>query len=693
MITLYTSFALLTAGVLMAIGVITLLIAIKSSSRLDFLFSAMALILAIYFVLPPVGFVLSIDAVFSDDTLWKRACIGIFSILLPWYILNYTGYQRKWMAASVSCLVLAIFIGMMLFANTPVIPAWFKAAIILFGISIMTTGIAAVRWQHKNGSMVQANWLLTAIVTYGFFYAIMVIDQFNNQLLASMIHRDMILPFHLHATFFTLLMGLRLTDSIVERLKHQEVATKKGENRWQSLMRNAPFTVLELDAGGNISYINNYGVKLLGYSDSTELLNTNWEQTFLDANDGEHMRQQHVKVSSDSGFAPRYKNIVRTKKRKELIIDWVAFLSPDQGTQNVVAIGTDITSEESANRLVTQLQQELEKEKIVMPDRVLSASDEIIGISKSLHYAISKAHQVANTLTPVLLEGETGVGKEVFANLIHSKSSRSHLPFIKVNCGALPKELIEDEFFGHEKGAFTSAIQSRKGRFEQADGGTIFLDEIGELPLDMQTRLLRVLQNGEFERVGGQKTIKVDVRIIAATNRKLSVEVQNSQFRADLYYRLNVFPITIPPLRKRKEDLPELIHHFIARESSKHNKSVDQISKANLRKLMDYNWPGNVRELKNVIERSVIETENNTLSLDWWTSEETILSTENTSLEQIEKEHILSIVEKCNWKINGENGAAEMLEMHPNTLRSRMKKLGISRPHSAKSDSGVLQEI
>jgi transcriptional regulator with GAF, ATPase, and Fis domain len=268
------------------------------------------------------------------------------------------------------------------------------------------------------------------------------------------------------------------------------------------------------------------------------------------------------------------------------------------------------------------------------------------------------------------------------ADLIHRMSLRKDMPFIKVNCGALPKELIEDEFFGHEKGAFTSAVQARKGRFELADGGTIFLDEIGELPIELQPKLLRVLQAGEFERVGGQKTIRVNVRIIAATNRDLQSEVSKGKFRSDLFYRLDVFPITIPSLRQRKEDIPVLIRSFVADCSQKYGKTLDHISKADMQRLIDYPWPGNIRELKNVIERAAITSNGSTLKLDWFLHDKPTdtLSLSPVSLEQIEKEHILKIMEESGWRINGDHGAAERLGMHPNTLRSRMKKLGILRP-------------
>jgi formate hydrogenlyase transcriptional activator len=258
-----------------------------------------------------------------------------------------------------------------------------------------------------------------------------------------------------------------------------------------------------------------------------------------------------------------------------------------------------------------------------------------------------------------------------------------------LNCSALPAELIEDELFGHEKGAFTGAIQSRKGRFEMADGGTIFLDEIGELPLALQPKLLRVLQNGEFQRVGGQQTVKVDVRIIAATNRDLEAEVNQARFREDLFYRLNVFPITIPSLRSRKEDIPLLIKFYIDRMVRKHNKEIQNISKADMQRLCGYAWPGNVRELANVIERSVISSEGDTLKLDWFyhgigngnghNNGNGAGAVKGSSMEEVEKAHIVHVLDECHWKINGDNGAAEKLNMHPNTLRSRMKKFNIAR--------------
>ncbi|HEY4965793.1 MAG TPA: sigma 54-interacting transcriptional regulator, partial [Puia sp.] len=352
---------------------------------------------------------------------------------------------------------------------------------------------------------------------------------------------------------------------------------------------------------------------------------------------------------------------------------------------SVFSIGTDITDLELYILQIQDLKSALEKENLMLkgepPADGMDA--EIIGTSEAIKYVIHKARQVASTSAAVLLEGETGVGKELFADLIHQHSLRSELPFVKINCGAMPAELMEDELFGHEKGAFTGAIQVRKGRFEIANGGTIFLDEIGELPLALQPKLLRVLQTGSFERVGGQQTLQVDVRVIAATNRILAKEVREGRFRDDLFYRLNVFPITIPPLRNRHEDLPMLIQYFIDKKNKKHSKSIQFVSKSDMNWLLHYDWPGNIRELRNVIERAVISSSGDTLHIDHITLESSgdlMHAHHSSSLEQNEKDYILKVLQECHWQIAGSGGAAEKLTINPSTLRSRIKKLNIDRP-------------
>jgi transcriptional regulator with GAF, ATPase, and Fis domain len=305
---------------------------------------------------------------------------------------------------------------------------------------------------------------------------------------------------------------------------------------------------------------------------------------------------------------------------------------------------------------------------------------EIIGTSEEITYAINKAIQVAKFNSSVLLEGETGVGKELFAQTIHEHSSRKDKPFIKVNCAALPKELIESELFGHEKGAFTGATASKKGRFELAEGGTIFLDEIGEMPLELQPKLLRVLQNGEFERLGSEESRKVNVRIISATNRDLYDEIENGNFREDLFYRLNVYPLTIPPLRSRKNDIPLLAAYYVGKISNENEIHAPSISKNALNDLMNHNWPGNIRELINVLERSLIHSSNGVINQIATSSRKRKKPQfDVVPLEEMERQYIKQILELCDWKISGKNSASELLDIKANTLRSRMERIGVAR--------------
>jgi transcriptional regulator with GAF, ATPase, and Fis domain len=305
--------------------------------------------------------------------------------------------------------------------------------------------------------------------------------------------------------------------------------------------------------------------------------------------------------------------------------------------------------------------------------------EEIIGQSDALRYMLFKVEQVAPTDSTVLIQGETGTGKELIARAIHNASRRKDRPLIKVNCAALSPTLIESELFGHEKGAFTGAETRRVGRFELADGATLFLDEICELPLELQPKLLRVLQEGEFERVGGSQTLEVDIRVIAATNRDIKKEMEIGRFRTDLWYRLNTFPITVPPLRKRSEDIPLFISWFVQKYANKVGKRFDSIPQKVINSLKRYTWPGNIRELENVVERAVITSRENNLLLK--VPLESYTWPDNCgTLAEINREHILKTLEESGWKIEGKYGAARILGLKPSTLRHRMKKLHIIRP-------------
>jgi DNA-binding NtrC family response regulator len=302
---------------------------------------------------------------------------------------------------------------------------------------------------------------------------------------------------------------------------------------------------------------------------------------------------------------------------------------------------------------------------------------EIVGQSAAMRHVLSQVEQVAPTNSSVLIQGETGAGKELIAHAIHNFSPRRHHVMVKVNCASLPGTLIESELFGREKGAYTGALTKQVGRFEVAEGSTIFLDEIGELSLELQAKLLRVLHNGEFERLGSSKTVKVDVRVIAATNRNLSEEVQKGHFREDLYYRLNVFPIEVPPLRERQVDIPELVWTFVREYGEKMGKKINKISKSTMEDLQRYSWPGNIRELRNVIERAMIISPGNTLSVQIPAQQETGPA-HFLTMEEMEASYIKEVLEKTKGRIKGKNGAAAILGLYPSTLYSRMKKLGIS---------------
>lgn len=340
---------------------------------------------------------------------------------------------------------------------------------------------------------------------------------------------------------------------------------------------------------------------------------------------------------------------------------------------------------ESALSEVEKLKNRLQQENIYLQEEIKFGYDfeEIIGNSESLNIVLRKVELVAPTDATVLIEGESGTGKELIAHAIHSMSPRKEHPLVKVNCGAISSGLVESELFGHEKGAFTGAIERRVGRFELADCGTIFLDEVVELPLDTQIKLLRVLQDGEFQRVGSSETLKVNVRIIAATNRNVKKAVKAGDFRQDLYYRLNVFPIFTPPLRERVDDIELLVRYFTEKYSKKLGKRIEMIPKEALDDLMSYRWSGNVRELENVIERAVILSQGPVLKIDECLEMGVDMDIDLSNfknLEDVERNHIIRILEETNWVIGGKRGAAALLGMNTGTLRSRMKKLGIKRP-------------
>jgi len=448
--------------------------------------------------------------------------------------------------------------------------------------------------------------------------------------------------------------------------------------------------VLVLDKDFSIVHANNSSVKKLGY-DTEEFENhlpifkidienssTQWSNFF-----------KKVKTEKSLTFLTSFQRSDATIFPVEVLLSYYDDIREDF---LIYLVARDISETRKTESILsanlaqqTSIAQQLEAEKAYLQKESTKnfKFENIISISKKYQPILQQVHQVAPTNSTVLIEGETGTGKELIAQAIHQLSQREKRTMIKINCASLPRELIESELFGHEKGAFTGAIQQKKGRFELAHQSSLFLDEIGELPLELQSRLLRVLQEGEFERVGGNKTIQIDVRIIAATNRKLLEMVEQGTFRQDLYYRLNVFPINNIPLRERREDIELLTWYFLKKYCKKINRDIKGIDTKDLSRLKKYDFPGNIRELENIIERSVIISNGSNLNLDFWNPSSKKNTTQSSdgfpTLEELQRVHIMDALEKTKWRISGEDGAARLLGLKDQTLFSKMRKFGISR--------------
>ncbi len=364
---------------------------------------------------------------------------------------------------------------------------------------------------------------------------------------------------------------------------------------------------------------------------------------------------------------------------QELIIDINNALEKCNFTKKNKQLLVDL---ETQNAELKQLKQLLEEENSYLKTEIKTVKnfDFIISEDEAMLQILEKIEQIAESEAPVLILGETGTGKELIARAVHDISNRSTAPFICVNCAAIPETLFESELFGHEKGAFTGAIATKKGKFELAQNGTLFLDEIGELPLNMQAKLLRAIQEKSIERVGGSHLINLNIRIVAATNVNLEAKVADKSFRSDLFYRLNVFPIDLPPLRKRINDIPILLNFFLIKYNKKYHRQIKMVSNKTISLLKNYEWPGNIRELENIIERAVITAKDNILSIEYLVPRGSYESDKaSEKMEDVERNHITQILDKCSWKVSGTDGASERLGLNRTTLLSRMKKLNINK--------------
>jgi PAS domain S-box-containing protein len=465
-------------------------------------------------------------------------------------------------------------------------------------------------------------------------------------------------------------------------------AQRLSEGRLRAVIETAADGIITIDERGLIDSINPAAVRIFGY-EPQEVIGCNVSMLMPEPYHAEHdaylASYLRTGVKKIIGFGREV--VGRRKDGSTFPLDLAVSETRLDSTRRIfTGLLRDITQRKQVEEQLRQtldevqrLRDQLQEQNVYLQQevRLLRGQSRVVGQSQALERVLAQVEQVGSTGSTVLLLGETGTGKGLIATAIHEQSPRRDRPMVRVNCSAIPASLIESELFGREKGAFTGALSKQIGRFEMANGSTLFLDEIGDLPSDMQVKLLRVLEERQIERLGSSKTISVDVRIIAATNRDLEAAVRDGRFREDLYYRLHVFPIVVPPLRERPDDIPALISAFVGEFSTAFGKNIESIAKESMDSLQRYAWPGNVRELRNVVERAMIVAKGLRLRIDL--PGKATAATPRLTLNQVDREHICRVLELAGWRIRGKGGAAELLGLKPTTLESRMAKLGIHR--------------
>ena len=487
--------------------------------------------------------------------------------------------------------------------------------------------------------------------------------------------------------------GAQATAIEITYYKQAKADITKLKQQNESILQAAGEGIYGLGVDGNCTFVNRAAAEMTGWS-AEETIGTSihykHHHTHADGSHYPHTDCPIYKAVHDGEIHHKDDEVFWRKDGSSFPVEYTSTpIYEDGKLAGAVVVFKDISERKRAEQKlmeafhqVEHLKEQLQAENSYLREEIRQDlySDEIIGHYPAIKKLQQTIQQVANTDATVLVCGDSGTGKELIARAIHQQSRRNHTPLVKVNCGAISAGLVESELFGHEKGAFTGAMERRQGRFELADGGTLFLDEVGELPAETQVKLLRVLQEQEFERVGSSTPLKVDVRIIAATNRNLHNMVAEGQFREDLFYRLSVFPIQAPALKARLADLPLLAQYFIEQSAQKLGKTLHGISPEGLERLQGYHWPGNIRELKNIIERATIIENGPYLNLSEFNPTPPSLGSSHLpTLEELEREHIKRVLRLTHGTIAGENGAAVILGIHPNTLRSRMQKLGVAR--------------
>jgi PAS domain S-box-containing protein len=645
---------------------------------------------------------------------WTALCIATAIVALSWYIAHRTGAARRWMLWAVTALalltvVLDFSVGIayrgpvtlvtsilpwgekVSFVSGATNPLRIVGDLVLVGFLLILLD-STVR-MIRRGEGRQARLLGISLVVYAFG-------------LLTIIPADMGW-FHLpsfHTFAFLLIvaaMSWDLSEDLIRASQHSREVLA-NERRWRQLLDSIQLLVVEIDEEGRITFMNPFAVQVSGHP-AAEMVGRSYLE-FVKPEEHDEIKSAVDQGLGGNPVSDNERTLI-TRDGQKRVIRWrsVVLRGADGEPEGLLSVGADVTerrdSEAQLERLAGELERavaeledykvRLEEENIYLRETIRTEHGfkDIVGGSDPLLYVLHKVRQVASGDTSVLILGETGVGKELIARTIHDESPRSSGPFVVVNCAALPPNLIESELFGHERGAFTGAERQRRGRFELAHGGTIFLDEIGELSLEMQPKLLRVLQEGQLERVGGTETVAVDVRVVAATNRNLSMDMEAGRFREDLFYRIAVYPITVPPLGARREDIPLLVEHFVQHFAQRRGLRIDEIPAEVMRHLRAYDWPGNVRELQNVIERAVLTTKDRVLRLAEPLKSNAVvnapthengLETPSLTLDEVERRYIVRVLEAVEGQVSGAGGAAEILGLHANTLRYRMKKLGIT---------------
>lgn len=648
----------------------------------------------------------SVDEVIAL-TRWNHVPLFVLLVSMTWFVYSYFQTARKSLALTITVLwVITLFVNFLqpsgivfsevtglstiesLLGETYVVPLgrvnpwkWIPDAATL----IIVAYVIDAAWRlWKSGDRRRA-----ARVGGGIAFFIITAG-IHTPLVDAGIVRT---PYMISLAFVAIIvvMGRELSKDVVGA----SLLTRRVEmdaRRWQEVLENIALAAVHIDAAGRIQYVNPCYERVSGYS-SKEVLGRHAADLVPPESAPDIAQLVEKALLEDPDRSAEHEMTSKSGSMRRMLWTSVRLRDVDDRVEGLLTLGADVTEQRSAEadrdramKELTELKDRLAEENLYLRKEIQVAGEhsEIVGNSDVLKYVLAKIEQVVDTDATVLIEGETGVGKDLVAQAIHNGGSRAGHPFIKLNCAALPDHLVESELFGHERGAFTGADRQRKGRFELAAGGSLLLDEVSELPPGTQAKLLRVLQEREFERVGGSQTIKADVRVIAASNRNLSHEVEKGSFRQDLFYRLNVYPITVPPLRDRREDIPLLVEQLVSRIATRLGRVIEQVPGDVVRQLREHDWPGNVRELENILERAVITNqEDGVLRLP----EEFVRGVGSPSraagndqtLDAVERAHILTILDEAAWKISGPRGAASRLGLNPSTLRFRMKKLGIER--------------